>query len=120
MSLLDFYLITDTHFFKNSLGAYGKEYDEFMRFEQKCFAETEAINNAIFDYLATQTKTDTILTIPKYSATKGNVVTDALSVAETILARNLWIVPGLFRSDNILFRIGSESAINPNTAANDN
>ena len=61
MSLLDFYLITDTHFFKNSLGAYGKEYDEFMRFEQKCFAETEAINNAIFDYLATQTKTDTIL-----------------------------------------------------------
>ncbi len=61
MSLLNFYLITDTHFFKNSLGAYGKEYDEFMRFEQKCFAETEAINNAIFDYLATQDKTDTIL-----------------------------------------------------------
>ncbi len=61
MSLLNFYLITDTHFFKNSLGAYGKEYDEFMRFEQKCFAETEAINNAIFDYLAKQTKTDTIL-----------------------------------------------------------
>lgn len=61
MSLLDFYLITDTHFFKNALGAYGKEYDEFMRFEQKCFAETEAINNAIFDYLAAQTKTDTIL-----------------------------------------------------------
>ncbi len=61
MSLLNFYLITDTHFFKNSLGAYGKEYDEFMRFEQKCFAETESINNAIFDYLCTQTKTDTIL-----------------------------------------------------------
>lgn len=61
MSLLDFYLITDTHFFKNSLGAYGKEYDEFMRFEQKCFAETEAINNAIFNYLASQTKTNTIL-----------------------------------------------------------
>ncbi len=61
MSLLNFYLITDTHFFKNSLGAYGKEYDEFMRFEQKCFAETESINNAIFDYLAKQTKTDTIL-----------------------------------------------------------
>ncbi len=61
MSLLNFYLITDTHFFKNSLGAYGKAYDEFMRFEQKCFAETESINNAIFDYLANQTKTDTIL-----------------------------------------------------------
>ena len=61
MSLTDFYLITDTHFFKNSLGAYGKEYDEFMRFEQKCFAETESINNAIFDYLINQNKTDTIL-----------------------------------------------------------
>ncbi len=61
MALANFYLVTDTHFFKNSLGAYGKEYDEFMRFEQKCFAETEAINNSIFDYLATQTKTDTIL-----------------------------------------------------------
>ena len=61
MSLTNFYLITDTHFFKNSLGAYGKEYDDFMRFEQKCFAETEAINNAVFDFLAKTEKTDTIL-----------------------------------------------------------
>lgn len=61
MSLTDFYLITDTHFFKNSLGAYGKEYDEFMRFEQKCFAETEAINNAVFDFLGNTDKTDTVL-----------------------------------------------------------
>ena len=61
MSLCNFYLITDTHFFKNSLGAEGKEYDEFMRFEQKCFAETEAINNAVFSYLAETDKTDTVL-----------------------------------------------------------
>lgn len=61
MSLCNFYLITDTHFFKNSLGAYGKEYDDFMRFEQKCFAETEAINNAVFDFLGKTDKTDTIL-----------------------------------------------------------
>ena len=61
MSLTNFYLITDTHFFKNTLGAYGKEYDDFMRFEQKCFAETEAINNAVFDFLAKTEKTDTIL-----------------------------------------------------------
>ena len=26
MSLTNFYLITDTHFFKNDLGCYGKEY----------------------------------------------------------------------------------------------
>lgn len=61
MSLANFYLITDTHFFKNDLGAYGKEYDDFMRFEQKCFAETEAINNAVFDLLAKTEKTDNIL-----------------------------------------------------------
>lgn len=61
MSLTNFYLITDTHFFKSSLGASGKEYDEFMRFEQKCFAETEAINKAVFDFLEKTDKTDTIL-----------------------------------------------------------
>ena len=61
MSLANFYLITDTHFFKNDLGAYGKEYDEFMRFEQKCFAETEAINNAVFDLLKKTQKTDNVL-----------------------------------------------------------
>ena len=61
MSLSNFYLITDTHFFKNSLGAYGKEYDDFMRFEQKCFAETEAINNAVFDFLKKTKKTKNIL-----------------------------------------------------------
>lgn len=61
MSLTDFYLITDTHFFKNDLGAYGEEYENFMRFEQKCFAETEAINNAVFDFLKNTEKTDNIL-----------------------------------------------------------
>ena len=61
MSLCNFYLITDTHFFKNTLGAEGKEYDEFMRFEQKCFAETEAINNSVFSFLAETKNTDTVL-----------------------------------------------------------
>ncbi len=51
MQDLKFYLITDTHFFKNSLGARGEAYDEFMRFEQKCFAETENINRSVFDWL---------------------------------------------------------------------
>lgn len=58
---LKFYLITDTHFFKNSLGAYGKEYDEFMRFEQKCFAETECINKAVFKYLEEAKEADIVL-----------------------------------------------------------
>lgn len=61
MDSFNFLVLTDTHFFKNSLGATGKEYDEFMRFEQKCFAETEAINNAVFDWLNKTELTDTIL-----------------------------------------------------------
>ena len=61
MENLSFYLITDTHYFKNSLGARGKEYDEFMRFEQKCFAETEAINRSVFDWLKKADEADTVL-----------------------------------------------------------
>ena len=61
MRELKFYLITDTHFFKNSLGAYGEEYDKFMRFEQKCFAETENINRSVFDWLKTADEADIVL-----------------------------------------------------------
>lgn len=61
MRELKFYLITDTHFFKNSLGARGYEYDKFMRFEQKCFAETENINRSVFDWLKTADEADIVL-----------------------------------------------------------
>ncbi len=61
MRELKFYLITDTHFFKNSLGARGEEYDKFMRFEQKCFAETENINRSVFNWLKTADEADIVL-----------------------------------------------------------
>ena len=61
MQDLKFYLITDTHFFKNSLGARGDKYDEFMRFEQKCFAETESINRSVFDWLKQADEADILL-----------------------------------------------------------
>lgn len=61
MNDFKFYLITDTHFFKNSLGARGNAYDDFMRFEQKCFAETESINRSVFDYLEKAYEADTVL-----------------------------------------------------------
>lgn len=56
-----FYVITDTHYFENSLGAYGSAYNEFMRYEQKCFAETQAINESVFDFLSRDTEIDTVL-----------------------------------------------------------
>ena len=61
MQDLKFYLITDTHFFKNSLGARGEAYDDFMRFEQKCFAETENINRSVFDWLKEADEADILL-----------------------------------------------------------
>ena len=56
-----FYLITDTHYFKNPLGAKGKSYDKVMRYEQKCFAETQSINESVFEYLGNSEEADTIL-----------------------------------------------------------
>ncbi len=61
MKPLKLYVITDPHYFKNSLGAYGKEYEEFMDFEQKCFAETQAINEAVFKYLGNSDEADIVL-----------------------------------------------------------
>ncbi len=61
MKPFKFFVITDTHYFAKSLSASGKPYEEFMDFEQKCYAETPYINDAAFDYLAKQTDADTIL-----------------------------------------------------------
>lgn len=55
-----FIVITDTHFFKNSLGCSGKIYDNYMKTQQKCYAETEAINEAVFDFLSKTDLADTI------------------------------------------------------------
>ena len=61
MKPLKFYLVTDTHYFKNSLGAFGAAYEEFMDFEQKCYAETQAINEAVFAELTDATEADIVL-----------------------------------------------------------
>ena len=61
MKPLKFYLVTDTHYFKNSLGAYGEEYEDFMDSEQKCFAETQFINEAVFNWLTDAKDADIVL-----------------------------------------------------------
>ena len=40
-----FLVLTDPHFFDTDLGCSGEAYEDFMHYEQKCFAETESINN---------------------------------------------------------------------------
>ena len=54
-------LITDTHYFAEKLGCRGDAYREFMKYEQKCFAETQAINEAAFRFLNGTDLADTVL-----------------------------------------------------------
>ncbi len=61
MNPFKFYLITDTHYFSPKLGCHGKEYESFMQFEQKCFAETAAINKAAFKWLSESEEADSVL-----------------------------------------------------------
>ncbi len=61
MKELKFFVITDTHYFKYSIGAFGEEYERLMDTEQKCFAETQSINEAAFEYLSKSNEADIIL-----------------------------------------------------------
>lgn len=61
MEKFKFFVITDPHYFSEKLGAYGEGYEAFMDYEQKCYAETAAINRAANEYLKNSTETDTIL-----------------------------------------------------------
>ncbi len=61
MNELKFFVLTDTHYFDSTIGAYGEEYERFMDFEQKCFAETEAINKAVFKLLEDSREADIVL-----------------------------------------------------------
>ena len=61
MKPFKFFVITDTHYFSKKLSASGKHYEDFMDFEQKCYAETPYINDAVFDYLASSDEADTVL-----------------------------------------------------------
>lgn len=56
-----FYLISDPHYFATELGCSGNEYEDFMHYEQKCFAETESICNSVFDWLKKAEEADTVL-----------------------------------------------------------
>ena len=58
-----FLVLTDPHFFDTDLGCSGKDYEDFMHYEQKCFAETESINNAVFKYLGETDLADTVLIV---------------------------------------------------------
>ena len=61
MKELKLFVITDPHYFSEKLGAYGEGYEAFMDYEQKCYAETAAINKAVNEYLKNSNEADIIL-----------------------------------------------------------
>ncbi|MBE6785934.1 MAG: hypothetical protein E7538_06880 [Ruminococcaceae bacterium] len=56
-----FYLLSDPHYFASELGCSGAEYEDFMHYEQKCFAETESICTSVIDWLKAADEADTVL-----------------------------------------------------------
>jgi len=58
---LRFYLITDIHYFENTLGAEGEAYEARSLTDQKCIAETGAIIDSAFAQLAADKEIDIIL-----------------------------------------------------------
>lgn len=58
---MKFYLITDTHYYSPELDSFGEAYEDFMDGEQKCFAETGAINEAAFAWLEQADEADIVL-----------------------------------------------------------
>ncbi len=61
MNQLKFYVMADPHFFDSALGCSGKEYEDFMHYEQKCFAETESINKSVFEFLKNANEANIVL-----------------------------------------------------------
>ncbi len=61
MKNLSFYLVTDTHYFESSLGASGKAYDEYMKREQYFMAESSDIVKTVFEKIAADKSTDTVI-----------------------------------------------------------
>ncbi len=61
MENLKFYLLTDTHYFEESLGAEGKAYEEYMKTEAFYLKESSAINKAVFKKLKEDKEIDLII-----------------------------------------------------------
>ncbi|MCR5523306.1 MAG: metallophosphoesterase [Clostridia bacterium] len=60
MKHLDFYLITDTHYFEKSLGCSGEAYEKYMKGEQMCLRENQDADRAVFSAIAADKTVDTV------------------------------------------------------------
>ncbi len=61
MKPISFYLLTDTHYFENSLGADGKAFDAYMQREQYFMKESGAIVESVFKRISEDKETDIVI-----------------------------------------------------------
>lgn len=61
MNKVSFYLITDTHYFENSLGVEGKAFESYMEREQFFMRESSAIISSTFERIAQDNETDIVI-----------------------------------------------------------
>lgn len=61
MKPVSFYLLTDTHYFENALGAEGKAFEEYMKREQYFMKESGAIVKSTFERIAEDKETDIVI-----------------------------------------------------------
>lgn len=61
MKPVSFYLLTDTHYFENALGAEGKAFDEYMKKEQYFMKESSAITVSVFERISQDKETDIVI-----------------------------------------------------------
>ncbi len=61
MNPVDFYLVTDTHYFENELGAEGKAFEEYFSREQYFMKESSAIIKSTFNRIAEDKETDIVI-----------------------------------------------------------
>ncbi len=61
MNSVSFYLVTDTHYFENSLGVEGRAFDDYMKREQYFMKESSAIITSTFDRIAQDKDTDIVI-----------------------------------------------------------
>ena len=61
MKPFKFYLVTDTHYFEPSLGCSGQAYEDYMKNEMYCLAESSKIVEATFKKIAEDSEIDTVI-----------------------------------------------------------
>lgn len=61
MNPIKFYLLTDTHYFENSLGAEGKEFENYMSREQYFMKESDEILKSVFKDIENDKETDIVI-----------------------------------------------------------